>query len=447
MDDETPLASDVVPGYRGGEVEPSFTSNERRPVRFNPDRRAGSKRLKALIETFRVFLTAKERELGLRARRRTPEEEAGFRSAVEAISCNLLAVSMLHPETRIAVPRDNSLMAGAGKGGNPVYGRHFIALLDLLSEAHLGLIDGTTGHRGGAGKKGVRTLIAPLPALAAHLPLGAIEWGDLRSEKATEVLVLKSRKDPKSNTSRELPFEETGRTRQYRREVERLNKRIAAADVTVLKDGEHWPADPTDRSLRRIFNNETWNNGGRLFGGFWEIMRRKDRFEFIRIEGEPILEVDYGQLFPRLAYARTGTPPPDGDLYEALEFPQSRSGWKKIVNAMLFAEKRLTAWPEGTKELMPEGMRPAEAYATVERVHAPIAGLFWTGVGYALMFAESVMLLNALEGLAKSGIVALPVHDAVIVAASRAEKAREILQRAAERAVDLKGPMVKIARN
>lgn len=63
------------------------------------------------------------------------------------------------------------------------------------------------------------------------------------------------------------------------------------------------------------------------------------------------------------------------------------------------------------------------------------------------MFAESVMLLYALEGLAKSGIVALPVHDAVIVAASRAEEAWEILQRAAERAVDLKGPMVTIARN
>jgi hypothetical protein len=33
-------------------------------------------------------------------------------------------------------------------------------------------------------------------------------------------------------------------------------------------------------------------------------MPREDRFRLIRIGGERIANVDYGQLFPRLAYVR-----------------------------------------------------------------------------------------------------------------------------------------------
>jgi len=39
-------------------------------------------------------------------------------------------------------------------------------------------------------------------------------------------------------------------------------------------------------------------------------MPRPDRFEHIRIGGEPVAIVDYGQLFLRLAYAEAGVKPP-----------------------------------------------------------------------------------------------------------------------------------------
>ena len=58
------------------------------------------------------------------------------------------------------------------------------------------------------------------------------------------------------------------------------------------------------RVMRRIFNG-SYEEGGRLFGGFWQTMPRPDRFKRIRICGEPVALVDYGQLFLRLAYADT----------------------------------------------------------------------------------------------------------------------------------------------
>jgi hypothetical protein len=51
-------------------------------------------------------------------------------------------------------------------------------------------------------------------------------------------------------------------------------------------------------------------------------MRREDRFRLLRIctaahpEGEPIANVDFSQLFPRLAYHLIKQEPPDGDLYD-----------------------------------------------------------------------------------------------------------------------------------
>jgi hypothetical protein len=184
--------------------------------------------------------------------------------------------------------------------------------------------------------------------------------------------------------------------------------------------------------------------GGRLFGGFWMNMRRADRFAFIRIEGEEVADVDYSQLFPHLAYARALVEPPEGDLYACLGHPESRKGWKKIFNAMLFARERLKAWPDGTAGLMPPGMKPRDAYAHVEAVHAPIASRFWTGLGYHLMFSESTMLVGVLDHLARMGIVALPIHDAVIVKRSRAEDAQGVLQAMAERATGLTKPLVKL---
>lgn len=113
---------------------------------------------------------------------------------------------------------------------------------------------------------------------------------------------------------------------------------------------------------------------------------------------------------------------------------------------MLFTAERLAVWPDETSQSMPKGMKPKEAYATVERVHAPLSGFFWTGVGHHLMNGESCILVRALEALAKRGVVALPIHDAVLAAQSAADVAREVLQTEIELATELQVLMVEIER-
>jgi hypothetical protein len=62
--------------------------------------------------------------------------------------------------------------------------------------------------------------------------------------------------------------------------------------------------------------------------------------------------------------------------------------------------------------------------------HAPITDLFGTGLGFQLMRIESDMLIGVIKHLASVGVTALPLHDAVLVAESKADVAADEMQAA-----------------
>jgi len=132
-------------------------------------------------------------------------------------------------------------------------------------------------------------------------------------------------------------------------------------------------------------------------------MRRDDRFRLLRIgtrahpKGEPIANVDYGQLFARLAYLEAGhTTPSEGDLYDIAGDALNREGWKQLLNALLLTSKPLGNWPEGAREKFPPGTNLREAVSAIRERHALIAHLFGSGVGIRLMVSESGMLIETL---------------------------------------------------
>src|SRR5713101_400974 len=135
-------------------------------------------------------------------------------------------------------------------------------------------------------------------------------------------------------------------------------------------------------------------------------------------EGEPIANVDYGQLFPRLAYLEAGHLPPDGDLYDITGGGLHREGWKQLLNALLLTGKRLGNWPEGARGTFPPGTTLRDVVHAISERHAPIAHLFGCGVGIRLMRLESEMLIATLCGLFERGVTSLPLHDSVLVAES-----------------------------
>jgi hypothetical protein len=119
---------------------------------------------------------------------------------------------------------------------------------------------------------------------------------------------------------------------------------------------------------------------------------------------------------------------PAGDFYDVAGDGSSRAGWKKLINALLFGEKRLGSWPQDTKKHFPAGLTLRDAIRMIEQKHAPLIPLFGTGIGYQLMYFESEMLIAVVSYLFKNGIVTLPLHDAVLVGRSNAEAAQNAMQ-------------------
>jgi len=59
----------------------------------------------------------------------------------------------------------------------------------------------------------------------------------------------------------------------------------------------------------------------------------------------------------------------------------------------------------------------------------------------SLMFTESRVLLGVLERLMARGIVALPMHDGLLIAQSDQEIAKSLMEKVAHRIVDIPMPV------
>lgn len=410
------------------------TMNPARPIRFDPQRRVANPLLKRRVDAFTFHLEAEERRLGIRARARRDNDRRNYRLAVEAIVCNLLVAAMVATEAQLSVPRGHAAMWGAGRYRTPVYGQHFVATLDLLNR--LKLIEQVAKGFRFSERARQPTTIRSTRALASRLPLGNIKWTDFRSERDSEVIILKPEKDDDGQAV-PIDYIDTRWTRRWRREVRAINVWLATAPISVLGDGEAktrvdrdgQPIDPFRRSLHRTFNNADWKAGGRLFGGFWMTMERTERFRAIRIAGEEIVNVDYSSLFPRMAYVRAQAAQPEDDLYDISGDGTCRGGWKKLINALLFASRPLGAWPEDTRDEFPKGTKLKDALAAIKLKHSAIAPLFEQGFGFELMRHESDLLVSVVTALFKNGITALPLHDSVLIAKSHAGTAKDFMER------------------
>ena len=400
-------------------------------LQFDPLARANNKRLAAEIAAFIELLLAAEQKLKLRERTRRPADHDNFALAVEALVCNLLLSSQANNAV-LAVPRSHKMMWGKSRYRNAVYGEHFVGLLNLLSRLRF-VSELTRGYRFSNTLK-QPTTIKPTKKFLRRFSISEARANWFKQAEEPEVLLLRSSKDAEGVSSL-IDYKETAATTKLRKEVRDINTFLATARISLSTQDGKASIDRDrnvigvhQRSIRRIFNNGSWNEGGRLFGGFWMNMERGQRFTSIRIDGQRIANVDFSALFPRLAYTLVKAKPPRGDLYDYQTVPGDRDGWKKLTNALLFAAKPMKSWPTETKDYFSSEVKLSAAIGAIKEKHAPIAAFFEQGVGYHLMRIESDILIQILARLRDESIVALPLHDSVLVAKKFASRAKKLME-------------------
>ena len=164
-----------------------------------------------------------------------------------------------------------------------------------------------------------------------------------------------------------------------------------------------------------------------MAGGFWFQMPKHDRLSQIRLSGERPVELDYSGAVPRIAYGLVGVRPPKPDVYDipGLE-TASREGRKQVLNALFWDHGQRDRLPQGTKQFFGR-INGRQAVEFIHREHGVIRAYLGTYAGPELQFYESEIITAVTHSLLGLGIVALPVHDAVIVPRSRADEATVVM--------------------
>jgi hypothetical protein len=375
-----------------------------------------------------------------RERARKERDRRTFEATVAAVLSDLIIHALSRHEGRVAITLSKEQLARRSRYRPPALNARLPDILEAMASPELGLVDMIKGWHDLDPRpdrdRYRQTAISAGALLHRWIARDGIGFADFARNAAEELIVLRGAKRPRKGGTLKadmVDYADDALTVRLRGEMQEINARLAHGDMGLAGAFPH--IDTGDRRLRRVFNNATFNHGGRLAGGWWTNLPKAFRREHVRIKGERIATLDYDALYARLAYARAGVEPPLGDLYSCIPGLEAhRKGAKVLLNSLLFdhgAAPR-SRKPMGSAEMLPKGISASDLIAAIERTHRTIAPLFGRGIGFELMNTESTMMVAVLLRLRPLGIVGLPVHDAVIVARSDVDAAAGVMMMVAE---------------
>ena len=330
---------------------------------------------------------------------------------LKVLVLNLYRAYMLQPDWYVAWNRrseDYSLRSGRY---NPAkVSRQMVKLVNVLDE--LGFVDTVMGFYDKA--KPSRSKSSRVRATSKLITKFTDEYcldpAMIVRHANEETIILKQPKDKHGKAKLDHYTEETADTRRWRENLAQINNVLHSSCVDLRLTDQQWddlnarliatkdehkrkePLDTSRVRLRRIFNDSSWELGGRFYGGWWQNVFREYRSD-IWINGLPTTEVDYSSLHPRMLYAREGLRLPK-DCYSIKGLG---SGHREVIKAallrMLNADHYEAAWKSllDSEEAELVGSIPGgvkELLRLIEETHQPISHHFYTGVGKKLQHLD-----------------------------------------------------------
>jgi hypothetical protein len=240
--------------------------------------------------------------------------------------------------------------------------------------------------------------------------------------KERELIVLKAPKD-KQGRKRPIDYEDTPETHEMRENARKFNAILDQTDIRLAVNDALIPQniDLSRKRLHRVFNNASWDHGGRFFGPWWQNIPRALR-RYILIESRSTAELDYSGLHVKLLYAQDGIHYTQ-DPYQYAG-PELRDHLKLILLCSLNASDKTSALKAMRKEmrekpdLYPQDkVEGKKLNGIVEEFllhHAPISKHFYTGIGTRLQNLDSKIAESVMLELIEWDTFALPVHDSFV---------------------------------
>lgn len=272
-------------------------------------------------------------------------------------------------------------------------------------------------------QEGRQATYAAGPRLAPLL--GNVQLVDIRRAPGDEIILLKSKRDD-LGVAELIDYKRSpAHVSAARAELVELNAFRAVADIGCT--GSPARFDVSDRHTRRRWTRASWYCGGRHWGGFWQTMRKAERLNLLRIDGEPVLGIDYVGTIVTLAYAAVGQQLPDGDPYEFTLVDRSgavvETTRKQRKTFFIAAMNGAKEWPRELRQQFRHRISWRRTVECMAKAHPHVAVFFTADRGQELAHTEANVMAAVLKKLRLEGVVALDMFDCVLVKRSAAEAA------------------------
>ena len=424
------------------------------PVRTHGRRFEGN--LMPRTEAARSFLTtvlvdfeAFEQASNTRKRKRRLTDQRLFVQQVEAVLCETICRELTAPDEWLAMSFSHRFLGKKCDRYIPsILTEKVVDVIKTLAHPKLGLLDLELGHRDFQDPyQSCLSVFRASPKLVQAIEKLGLSLDDFVTSLDTETIILKAPKAREGAAPKRMGYADDSVTIAYRQEMTVINKWLHQADISCLPCcsslAEDTVIDVSSRTLSRTFSNGSFTQCGRLFGGFWINMKKQQRPERLRLDGKKIAELDYQSMIARLLYAHAAEEMPQGDPYGIPGFEGSRQGLKMLFSAMLHDIKPRTRYPHGVASMFPKRTKVGEVIQRIIDAHPRVTQYFGTGIGLHLMFKESEIMVDLLLALKQLGIVALPVHDAVLVPVGTEESVMRVMVETFHSHTGMQGVVVK----
>lgn len=306
--------------------------------------------------------------------------------------------------------------------------RHTISVKDDLIE--LGYIKLFRGFHDDESGDGRITRIRAKKKLIDFIKSHAVEIRMVGSLNTETIYLKDENKDL-------IEYEDDENTNRMRANLDLINQHIAKRRIWLaLTDSEYFEFqkelsndDQREQTsfhssrLFRVFNNSSFEQGGRFYGGWWQNIPKEYR-KYINVDYKETTEIDYSGLHIRILYGKEGLECPD-DPYDLKNFPRDQQ--KESILTILNSDSRKRA----IQSLAHEGVKnPKELCDALIERHKPISGYFFTGIGVHLQFMDSQIAEKVMLKTIDLGGIALPVHDSFIVRSGREHELKVSMQEA-----------------
>jgi hypothetical protein len=182
----------------------------------------------------------------------------------------------------------------------------------------------------------------------------------------------------------------------------------------------------------RKFCRSSSSHGGRHYAPIQNLP--SDWRKYLRIDDEPVVELDYDGLHVSMLYHKEGIEPTFEDAYEIDDFPEIPRSSLKIMTMVMVNS---TSWQSyygrvkwdvkrGDLDLGPYGVGDVRAITqAIREKHDPIKDYFWSDVGVKLQYGDSKIASRIM-----SEMDVIHIHDGFVCPASEEEELRTLMEEA-----------------